>query len=88
MSTKPDGCEDIPSDHPDYDRIVAMIERGNCPDCTKFGFDPGPRGGMSQNIFCRACGAGFNVAPWRPQNMRQRVIFVQRIGNRLRKVTP
>jgi hypothetical protein len=66
--------EDIPHDHPDYERIVTAIRNDRCPDCDGYGFQGGPRGGIAQNIFCLGCGAGFNVAPPRY------ILFVQRIG--------
>lgn len=70
--------EDIPHDHPDYIRVTHMLNRDQCPDCkASAGFAPGPRGGLAQNIFCKACGQGFNVAP-----SRNKVWFVQRIGRR------
>jgi hypothetical protein len=37
------------------------IDEGRCPDCgATDGFLRGPRGGMSVNIFCASCRAGFN----------------------------
>ena len=68
--------EDIPFDHSDYPRVTRLLSRDQCPDCDGHGFDPGPRGGLAQNIFCRTCGQGFNVGP-----SRDKVWFVQRIGN-------
>jgi ribosomal protein S27AE len=67
--------EDIPSDHPDYARITMALSNDQCPDCGAVGFRDGPRGGLSQNIFCTSCGNGFNVAP-----TRRYVWFVQRIA--------
>lgn len=66
--------EDISSAHPDHNRIVASLQVDRCPDCGNVGFDPGPRGGLAQNIFCQSCGAGFNVT--------KMIVFVQRIGKR------
>lgn len=38
------------------------IQSGKCPACKKrTEFISGPSGGLSQNIFCNACGQGFNV---------------------------
>jgi hypothetical protein len=71
--------EDITSRHPDYGRITNALNRDQCPDCAAFGFRPGPRGGASQNIFCRGCGSGFNVGPVLPGLPRE-IVFVQRIG--------
>lgn len=73
--------EDIPHDHPDFERVVGKLNRAECPDCDQRGFDAGPRGGLSQNIFCRSCGAGFNVAP-APTPRVTNILFVQRISPR------
>lgn len=50
------------------------IQHNRCPDCGNYGFHDGPRGGLSQNIFCcnPQCRSGFNVGPL--------LIMVQRIG--------
>jgi hypothetical protein len=65
--------EDI-ADGPERDRIIYALQRDLCPDCGHLGMRGGPRGGAGQNIFCEACGSGFNVAL--PRN----IMFVQRIG--------
>ena len=66
---------DIAPDHPDYRRVSRSLGAGRCPDCGRFGFDDGPRGGAMQNIFCQHCGSGFNVGP-----TRANPLFIQRIG--------
>lgn len=71
--------EDIPFDHPDYPRITAAIDADRCPDCDGYGYRNGPRGGIGMNIFCKACGSGFNVAPRAPYGKRHKIAFVQRI---------
>lgn len=44
-----------------------------CPDCGKFDFLEGPRGGLAVNIKCAHCGSKFNVCPpW----------FAERIGEK------
>jgi hypothetical protein len=40
-----------------------LYELGVCPFCSRVHFMSGPRGGMSTNIECSACGARFNVLP-------------------------
>lgn len=44
-------------------KLFAEISQDICPDCGGRGFYAGPRGGMSQNIYCRnrACRSAFNV---------------------------
>lgn len=66
-------------DHTDnlFDVDIAALVRDQCPDCNSMdGFDSGPRGGAGQNIFCRECGSGFNVAQPR------QIVFAQRIGKK------
>ncbi len=49
-----------------------FIEK-KCPDCGKFDFLEGPRGGLAMNIKCAHCGSEFNVCPpW----------FAERIGKK------
>jgi hypothetical protein len=56
---------------------IDALRRDQCPDCKSLaGLDPGPRGGAGQNIFCRSCGSGFNVA-W-PRH----IMFAERIEKR------
>jgi hypothetical protein len=54
------------------------LEVGNCPDCGRSIFRPGPRGGLSQNIECVRCGSRFNVALYSDNGIRS-LIFAQRI---------
>jgi hypothetical protein len=65
---------DIP-DGPERERVLEALRRDTCPDCGAVGFRDGPRGGAGLNIFCRHCGAGFNVA------LPRQIMFVQRIGS-------
>jgi hypothetical protein len=57
-----------PQHDPNDDRIgmtkaqVEQLGRGYCPDCNGTIFRPGPRGGISQNIECVACGSRYNVS--------------------------
>jgi len=44
----------------DAERRSIFLEM-RCPFCGTPGFVPGPRGGASRNLFCKCCGAGFNV---------------------------
>lgn len=47
-----------------------ILRDGHCPYCGHTGFREGPHGGLAVNIFCKGCGAGFNVCPgvpFRPQ---------------------
>jgi hypothetical protein len=74
--TPPPGIEDIHANHPDHDRIIASLQRDQCPDCNELGFVDGPRGGAGINIFCAHCGNGFNVA------LPRAVFMVQRIPGR------
>jgi hypothetical protein len=70
---------DIPSSDPDHKRIIQALENGKCPDCQNSAIVPGPRGGLSRNVSCDACGSRFNVAPWYPGRISHRFLFVQRI---------
>lgn len=46
----------------DDGKRFALIAKGVCPHCrSETKFFAGPRGGMSQNISCEACGWWFNV---------------------------
>lgn len=47
----------------DHARMFRMIARNICPDCKGFGFYGGPRGGLSQHIYCAnvKCRSAFNV---------------------------
>jgi hypothetical protein len=44
-------------------KLFAKIITDRCPDCNGKGFYAGPRGGISQNIYCqnRECRSAFNV---------------------------
>ena len=43
---------------------LADLYAGICPHCKGSALEPGPRGGASQNFYCRACCAGYNrLAP-------------------------
>jgi hypothetical protein len=57
-------------DEPDF----LMLARGICPNCGGRSFRPGPRGGLAQNIECRACLRRFNVAVFRGE-----LVFAQHI---------
>lgn len=40
------------------------LKRAICPDCyTRNRWQGGPTAGLCTNIYCGACGAGFNVGP-------------------------
>ncbi|GEM_PF-3524683 len=41
---------------------MLFVEK-KCPDCGKFDFLEGPRGGLAVNIKCTNCGSEFNVCP-------------------------
>jgi len=41
----------------------ALYIKHECPFCQSKKFDYGPEGGLSRNIFCTKCGAGYNVYP-------------------------
>lgn len=71
---------DIPEHHPDYQRIIAALNEGECPDCRSRTIVPGPRGGLSRNVSCDGCGARFNVAPWYFDHPPHNFFFVQRIA--------
>lgn len=59
------------------DEDIEMLRRDVCPDClSSDGFTSGPRGGASQDIFCTACGEGFNIC------FPRMIIWGQRIGKR------
>jgi hypothetical protein len=56
------------------EKEMDCLRRDQCPDCKdSSGFDDGPRGGAGRNIFCRACGQGFNVAYPRSIAMAHRI---------------
>ena len=38
-----------------------VYDNGRCPHCGSEMFQPGPRGGMMQNIKCCGCGMELNV---------------------------
>lgn len=59
-----DGRTDRPlSETEEFKLFVKVYTENQCPDCGSKTFYGGPRGGMSQNIFCRnvKCRAGFNL---------------------------
>jgi hypothetical protein len=59
-------------------REIDSLRTDTCPDCKGHrGFEPGPRGGAGQNVFCVSCGQGFNIV------YPRYVIWAQRIGKRL-----
>jgi hypothetical protein len=60
------------------------LNQDQCPDCGIFGMELGPRGGLSRNVFCKGCGSGFNVAPWRFDQPPHDFVFVERIRERTR----
>lgn len=44
------------------DKEVAVIGKNDCLFCKSHGcFKEGPSGGLSQNIYCVCCGAGYNL---------------------------
>jgi hypothetical protein len=57
----------------DPERIVNALRLDKCPDCYSFPMTPGPRGSMSQNLYCDACGSSWNVAPPRFVTLAQRI---------------
>ena len=64
--------------------FLAKLNEGECPDCGAAEIELGPRGGFSRNIFCKGCGAGFNVAPWRYDQPPHNFLFAERIRERSR----
>jgi hypothetical protein len=49
----------------DEDKILAELNRGECPDCGGKKFLEGPHGGNCVNIECADCGSKFNIClPW------------------------
>jgi hypothetical protein len=67
-------------DSPEEKRMIVTLNRGECPDCGNYMIVPGPRGGLSRNVSCDACGSRFNVAPWHFDHAPHNFMFVQRIG--------
>jgi hypothetical protein len=62
---KPSGERGIPIDQTPMGRLYLEME-DHCPDCRKRppSYREGPSaGGISTNIFCADCGAGFNITP-------------------------
>jgi transposase-like protein len=59
--------------------LLKDLNAGRCPDCKSENLEDGPRGGASQNILCKGCGARFNVAPRGPQYANYPLIFAERI---------
>jgi len=45
----------------DKDKILAALNRGECPDCGHRGFLEGPHAGLAVNIKCKGCGNEFDV---------------------------
>lgn len=44
---------------------LECVRKGKCPDCKVKGkILAGPRGGMSMNVKCGACGSEFNITPF------------------------
>jgi hypothetical protein len=43
-------------------RLVAQLQASRCPDCACKTLRRGPRGGLSINVDCTTCGAGFNCS--------------------------
>jgi len=54
------------------------LRNNRCPNCGNYGFHDGPRGGLSQNVFCcnPHCRAGFNLGP----TINGRLLMAQRIN--------
>lgn len=66
-----DGKTDRPLNETDEYKLFEIVHlKDTCPDCDGNGFYGGPRGGMSQNIFCRnvKCRSGFNLTVFDAQN--------------------
>lgn len=59
------------------DDLITCLRNDQCPDCDQYGLDGGPRGGAGQNIFCKNCGSGFNVA------LPRMILMAERIGKRV-----
>jgi hypothetical protein len=59
--------------------VLNALRTDTCPDCRSLGLRAGPRGGAGQNIFCDACGSGFNIA------YPRFIIMAQRIGARVKQ---
>lgn len=73
-----EGSTGTPVEETEEGKLFAIIGgRGICPDCSTRGFIPGPRGGMSQNIYCKnsMCRSAFNLTRFTPSTG-----IVQRIG--------
>jgi len=43
------------------DHEIHQLQAGHCPACFGTQFQPGPRGGASQNFECVSCGSRFNL---------------------------
>lgn len=55
---------------PEVSGLDLIGKKGICPDCKGNLWNPGPTGGMSQNIRCAGCGSKFCFAgPFTPQRI-------------------
>jgi hypothetical protein len=71
--------EQIKDFHPDYNRIIFYLNEERCPDCLTPGLAGGRRRSLTKEIFCRACGAGFAVAPYHFDRPPHQFHFVRRL---------
>lgn len=61
-------------------KLGKKILQNICPDCgSKKGFYEGPSGGMSTNIFCSACGQGYNFTNIFGEGHAERIYIKEKI---------
>jgi hypothetical protein len=72
--------ERIDHDDPDYYRIIASLNREQCPDCAGAGLIAGLRRSLTREMFCRPCGSGFAVSPYHFGNPPHQFHSVRRIS--------
>jgi len=44
-------------------REIDLLDLARCPDCGRLALTEGPCAGLSMNVYCDNCGAGFNIIP-------------------------
>lgn len=72
---------DIPVEETDGGKLFRDIMERGCLECgTRDDYVEGPSGGLSTNIFCARCGAGYNITPL--------VGIAERIGSNPRYIDP
>jgi|SRR5262245_427821 len=49
---------------------VAIYTKGQCPNCGGHMFNPGPQGGLAENVRCVGCGLKWHIAaPFAPHTL-------------------